>query len=132
MLVINKKLIDEIFTEAELSPKNEICGIFSGGEGKVRKHFALKNISATPDHCYLMDPREQLSVFKEIRERGEEMVGIYHSHPASVAYPSAKDVELAFYPEAAYIIFSLSDRQVRGFRIIDGRITAEELIYAET
>ena len=67
---------------------------------------------------------------KEIRAENLGMVGIYHSHPHSDAYPSAHDVKLAFYPEASYIIISLKDRdgsRIRSFKIIDGEITEEEL-----
>ena len=56
---------------------------------------------------------------------GAEIVAIYHSHPESPAYPSATDVELAFWPEAVYLICSLADPSqptIRAFRIRDGAI----------
>jgi proteasome lid subunit RPN8/RPN11 len=59
------------------------------------------------------------------------MVGIYHSHTESEAYPSGRDLELAFYPDAYYIIISLKDKKnpsIRAFRIVEGKISEEEII----
>jgi proteasome lid subunit RPN8/RPN11 len=67
---------------------------------------------------------------KEIRNNSEEMLGIYHSHVASEAYPSSHDVELALYPEVSYVIISIKDKKnpsIRSFKIIEGKITEEEL-----
>ena len=58
------------------------------------------------------------------------MTGIFHSHVASEAYPSQKDVRLAFYPEVSYLIVSLSDRKkpiLRSFKIKDEK-AIEEII----
>lgn len=129
MLVIKKKYVEDILKEASLAQKEEICGLFSGRAGKVLGRYPLKNVSTTPEQCYLMDPQEQLRVLKDIRQKGEELVGIYHSHPASAAYPSARDVELAFYPEAVHLIIAAKEKKIGGFAIIDGKISPVELIY---
>ena len=79
---------------------------------------------------YFMHPKEQLKVMKEIRNASLEMVGIYHSHVASEAYPSAHDAELAFYPETSYVIISLKDKDnpsMRSFQIKEGQISEEEI-----
>jgi len=67
---------------------------------------------------------------KEMRARGLSQVAIFHSHPSSPAYPSAKDVRLAFYDDAVYIIVSLSDGEeiVRGFSIGDGQVAEVEIV----
>jgi proteasome lid subunit RPN8/RPN11 len=67
-------------------------------------------------------------VFVEIEESGLELVGIYHSHPQSPAYPSPRDVDMAYYPEAAYLIVSLGEMEapiMRAFRIEDEQITEQ-------
>ena len=79
---------------------------------------------------YFMDPKEQLGVFKEMRRENTEMRGIFHSHVASPATPSQKDVRLAFYPEVSYLIVSLSDMKkpvLRSFRIENEKVTEEEV-----
>ena len=66
----------------------------------------------------------------DIEERGWELWGIYHSHTHSQAYPSETDRRQAFYPEARYLILSLENRdepQLRGFRIVEGEITEEDV-----
>ncbi len=75
---------------------------------------------------YVMEPHEQFRVMKEMRQAGLELVGIYHSHTGSQAYPSAMDVSLAYYPEAVYLIVTLLDRKLpasRGFSIVEEVIT---------
>lgn len=56
-----------------------------------------------------MDPHTQLTTMRLMLERGEELVGIYHSHPSSAALPSARDADCATYPGVAYLIVSLID-----------------------
>lgn len=130
MLIINKNDYKKIIEEAKKGKPNEVCGILAGKNYEVFKVYKMKNISDNPRFCYFMSPEEQLKVFKEIRGLGFELVGIYHSHPESDPYPSKRDVELAFYPEAVYIIISLKDEVnpvVKGFRIVEEKIVEEEI-----
>jgi proteasome lid subunit RPN8/RPN11 len=89
----------------------------------------MRNVEASPA-TYRLDPRELLDVMNQIDDRGHELVGIFHTHTHSEAYPSETDTKLAFYPEATYLVMSLSDRdhpELRGFRIVEGDIAEEEL-----
>jgi proteasome lid subunit RPN8/RPN11 len=109
---------------------NEACGLLAGpADGSPVRFYAMKNLDASPV-SYRLDPKEQLSVFDEMDEQGWELLGIVHTHTHSEAYPSETDRSLAFYPDARYMIMSLSDREhpeLRAFRIVDGEITEEEL-----
>jgi proteasome lid subunit RPN8/RPN11 len=108
---------------------NEACGLIAGTDGSAVKVFAMRNLDASPA-SYRLDPKEQLEVFDRMDADGLELFGIYHTHTHSEAYPSETDRRLAFYPEARYVIVSLSDREnpvVRAFRITDGEVTEEEL-----
>ncbi|MEW6059985.1 MAG: M67 family metallopeptidase [Actinomycetota bacterium] len=107
----------------------ECCGLIAGRNGAPVKVFALRNADASPS-SYRLDPEEQLRVFEQIDEEGWELLAIYHSHTHSEAYPSETDRRLAFYPDASYLVVSLSDRQrpaVRAFRILEGEVVEEEL-----
>ncbi len=71
-----------------------------------------------------------LEVMRQIDEQRWELLGIYHSHTHTEAFPSPTDLELAFYPEAVYLIVSLQDPDrpvVRAFNIVDGEITERTL-----
>jgi len=130
MFTIAKEFIDEILNEARTASNREICGVLGGKDGRVERVYKMKNTAKNPECCYFMDSIEQLRVMKEIRNSGLEMIGIYHSHPESSAYPSARDVELAFYPEAVYVIVSLKNKElpeVRAFRIVEGKIEEEKI-----
>ena len=123
----------------------EACGILAGeylGESSVPEQsegtsgivetvYRMTNTSGNPETCYFMEPNEQLNVFKEMRRLGIEMLGIYHSHSGTSAYPSQRDCEMAFYSEASYVIISLQDfdnPKVRAFRIIEGKIQEGKIV----
>ena len=130
MLVLKKELYVRIIKQCAGELPNEACGILAGKGGKVEKVYEMNNTEKSPE-TFFMDAKEQLKAIKDIRNSGLEMLGIYHSHVASPAYPSSRDIELAFYPEAACLIISLSDKSrpcARSFRIIEGRIIEENLL----
>ena len=108
----------------------EACGILaSKSNGVVSDFFPMTNMD-NASISYFMDPKEQLAVFKKMRTLGLEMSGIFHSHVASEATPSQKDIRLAFYPEVSYLIASLSDMNkpiLRSFKIKDEKVTEEEI-----
>ncbi len=129
MLILKKELLARITEHAIREFPNESCGILAGNQGTVEKVYEMVNVEKSPQ-TFFMDAREQLKVMKEIRKEGHEMIGIYHSHVASEAYPSSYDVELALYPEASYAIISIKDKKnpsVRSFKIVSGEITEEEV-----
>jgi len=127
MLYLSKSQIEELIGHSKKESPSEACGILAGKDGRVEKVYQMTNRDKGAK-TFLMDPIEQLKVMKEIRRLGNEMVGIYHSHLETEAYPSAHDVELAFYPEVSYVIISLKGKDnptVRSFRIIQGKISEE-------
>jgi proteasome lid subunit RPN8/RPN11 len=108
---------------------NEACGLVAGRDGVPVRFFAMRNMDASPV-SYRLDPEEQLRVFDAMDDAGLDLVGIFHTHTHSEAYPSETDVKLAFYPEATYLVMSLTDRErpeLRAFRIVEDEITEEEL-----
>lgn len=130
MLNLKKELFEKIVRHSLQEFPNEACGILSGSPGRADEVYEMINADKSPQ-TFFMDAREQLKVMKEIRSKGEEMIGIYHSHVASEAYPSSHDVELALYSEASYVIISVKDKKnpsIRSFRIVKDHITEEKLI----
>jgi [CysO sulfur-carrier protein]-S-L-cysteine hydrolase len=109
---------------------NEACGILAGHDGTVEKIYSTSNAEPSPSF-YFMDPQEQFRVMKEMRQAGLQLVGIYHSHTGSQAYPSSTDVSLAYYPDAVYVIVTLLDKNnpaSRGFTIREGKITEVKVV----
>ncbi len=130
MITIKKSVYESMIEHAKKEYPNEACGILAGEQpGSGTHFFVMKNVDYSTI-SYFMDPKEQLKIFKEMRETHLEMTGIFHSHVASVAYPSAKDVRLAFYPEISYLIVSLSDMSkpvLRSFHIENDIVQEEEV-----
>ena len=146
MVYLSKKQAEQLLEHSKRESPNEACGILAGPptpvnvsgrdrlrwvnkERRVTKIYRMTNADKSAK-TFFMDPKEQLEVMKEIRNLGLEMVGIYHSHPETEAYPSAHDVELAYYPEASYVIVSIKEKDnpsIRSFRIVEGKIEEEEV-----
>jgi [CysO sulfur-carrier protein]-S-L-cysteine hydrolase len=106
----------------------EVCGLLAGEDGAVRGHFEIPNAARSMTY-YSMDPKAMLRAFNDMDDAGWDLLAIYHSHTHTEAFPSPTDVELAFYPDPAYLIVSLqADEPVlRAFTIRDGAITEREL-----
>ena len=129
MIVLKKEFKGRIIAHSERELPDEACGILAGRDGVVERVYEMTNAEKSPQN-FFMDAKEQFKVTKEIRNLGLEMIGIYHSHVASQAYPSAHDIELAFYPDVSYVIVSLKDKDnpsVRSFKIKDRQIDEEEV-----
>jgi proteasome lid subunit RPN8/RPN11 len=124
-LIIPSALMEKMVAHCRAAYPNETCGILAGKEGTIEKIYEMTNIEPSPV-SYLMDPKEQFLAMKEMRTEGNRMIAIYHSHPQSPAYPSSKDVSLAFYPDAVYVIVSLIDRnkpEIRAFEIKEWNVS---------
>ena len=137
MIKIPKKIYEQMIEHARKGYPNEACGILGGppqADGSAdalvaEVFFPMRNADES-SISYFMDPKEQLQVFKAMRVRGLQMNGIFHSHVASEAAPSQKDRRLAFYPEASYLIVSLSDLArpvLKSFKIKEEIVTEEEI-----
>lgn len=128
-MIIKKKKLDKVIAHCKSQVPIEACGILAGKDGRVERVYQMENTDKS-GATFFMEPKEQLKVMKEIRSQGLQMVGIYHSHTQSQAYPSSHDVELAFYPEVSYVIVSLKDQnkpEVKSFKIKERGIEEEEL-----
>lgn len=142
MIHLTEEQYCDIVNHAKNDYPKEACGILAGkvyseqnqSIKKITKVYKMVNTSDNPEICYFMKPEEQLKVFKETRQLEIEMIGIYHSHSKSPAYPSQRDCEMAFYPEASYVIVSLQDfhkPEVRAFEIIESKIEEERILIEE-
>jgi len=117
---IFERMVEQARSEAPI----EACGILAGKEGKVEKIYKMTNTNRSSDH-FMMEPKEQFAVVKDIRSSGLEMLAIYHSHPETPARPSAEDIQLALTPDVIYVIISLQNSTnpaMMGFLIEDGNV----------
>ena len=131
MLTIDRALHDKIVAHARADHPDEACGVIAGPAGSDRpeRFIPMANAERSPTF-YRFDSMEQFQVWKEMDERDEEPVVIYHSHTATEAYPSRTDVSYASEPGAHYVLVSTRDdasTEFRSFRIVDGEISEEEV-----
>jgi proteasome lid subunit RPN8/RPN11 len=127
---ISLALVDEMVAHAREDVPNECCGMIGGRDGEAEKVVRVKNAAASPLR-YEMDPQGQFDALKEIEADGGELLGIYHSHTKSAAYPSQTDVNQAQnWPEQVYVIVSLADPEspdVKAFTLADLQIADADL-----
>ena len=131
-LVIPRKLVNQILTHAQQHEHTEACGLISATEGTPMHYYAVKNIASDPAAHFEMEPKQQIAAMKHMREQGEELLAIVHSHPTSPPVPSASDLQKSAYPDAYYIIVSLSTKgvlEMRGYFIDDNDVQTVDLHY---
>jgi proteasome lid subunit RPN8/RPN11 len=131
VLRITADLVDAIVAHARRDHPDEACGVIAGPAGSDRpeRFVAMANAERSPTF-YRFDSGEQLRVWREMEDRDEEPIVIYHSHTATEAYPSRTDVSYASEPGAHYVLVSTRDQaavELRSYRIVDGRISEEEV-----
>ncbi|MCA6095792.1 M67 family metallopeptidase [Streptomyces sp. SCA3-4] len=134
MLTITRDLHDRIVAHARADHPDEACGVIAGpaGSGRPERFVPMLNAARSPTF-YEFDSTDLLKLYREMDDRDEEPVVIYHSHTATEAYPSRTDVSYAGEPGAHYVLVSTADTdgagpfQFRSFRIVDGEITEEEV-----
>jgi proteasome lid subunit RPN8/RPN11 len=136
MLTIERSIVDQIVAHARADHPDEACGVVAGPIGSDRpvRFVPMANAERSPTF-YRFDSMEQFKVWREMDDRDEEPVVIYHSHTATEAYPSRTDISYASEPNAHYVLVSTrseDETEFRSYRIIDGEVTEEEVTVVET
>jgi len=125
----SQQLYGEMVEHARAEAPNECCGMVASRDGVAAAVHRATNAAASPLR-YEIDGAEQYRIQMAIDEADLDLGAIYHSHTRSAPYPSQTDINLAFYPDALYVIVGLADgdAEVRGFRIRDGQVAEAELV----
>lgn len=141
MLILTEAQYAEIVAHGREGKPLEICGLL-GGHSEDENHVVDAVYPITSDDhsplTYSLNASEHMRAEKDIRGRGLEVIGIYHTHPATVAYPSVTDVARAhwgewddlLYPNVSYLIVSLRDPanpEPHSFKI-NGRRIPEDIL----
>jgi [CysO sulfur-carrier protein]-S-L-cysteine hydrolase len=135
VLTISRELRDQIVAHARRDHPDEACGVLAGPAGRDRpeRFIAMTNAERSPTF-YRFDSAEQFRVWRDMEDRDEEPVVIYHSHTATEAYPSRTDISYASEPGAHYVLVSTRDTdstEFRSYRIVDGTVTEEPVTVVE-
>jgi [CysO sulfur-carrier protein]-S-L-cysteine hydrolase len=134
MITLQTSLLNQVFANAREAAPAECCGLIGGtGDGKAESIYSLRNVAADKIVSYEAAPEDLFAAQRLMRERGEQLLGIYHSHPLSVdPFPSETDVRMAYYPQAVYFIVGLAGPKpvIRAFRISEREERWEGVEYA--
>ncbi len=135
-ICLPRKLTNQLLHLAQVSPDAEVCGLIGAdASGMPVCCYPINNDADTPQNRFLLDARQQIGAMKQMRDKGETLFAIYHSHPCTPAIPSATDIEQASYPEALHLIISLSTKgvlELRAFSIRDKTVRELALSLIET
>lgn len=109
-LVLRRSHFEEILLHAREASPAECCGLIGGGsDGRTQSIYRLTNVASNAEVAYEAAPEDLFAAQRQMRQRGESLLSIYHSHPrATEPSPSETDVRLAYYPEATYLIIGLA------------------------
>jgi proteasome lid subunit RPN8/RPN11 len=125
-----RQMLQDVINKA---PQEEACGLLTGRIHKdyylaLQVHHITNQLHSSTR--YYMAPEEIISVFTELEQKDDELIGIYHSHINGPKEPSETDIKQAYYPECIYLIWSpLSNTwDCRGYRIIDDQVSYVKLV----
>jgi proteasome lid subunit RPN8/RPN11 len=132
VLTIDAAILDAIVAHARRDHPDEACGVVAGpvGSDRPERFIPMVNSARSPTF-YEFGSHDLLKLYREMDDRDEEPVIIYHSHTATQAYPSRTDVSYASEPGAHYVLVSTREPatvEFRSFRIVDGSVTEEEVM----
>lgn len=121
-ITIPRRLMQQLLHIAQETPSIEVCGLISAINDIPSICYPIQNVSKQPEIRFQLDAKQQIATFRHMREQGETLFGIYHSHPTRPAFPSANDLQqMSAYPEALRFIISLDTKgvlELRCFKII--------------
>jgi proteasome lid subunit RPN8/RPN11 len=127
VVTLQRAQVEAMFEHARTCLPAECCGLVGGHNQEAKSIYPIRNVAASALTEYEAAPEELFKAQRAMRERREELIGIYHSHPASDdPTPSSTDVRLAFYPSAVYFIigFTQHDQPIlTAFRIAESEGT---------
>lgn len=133
MLKISAAALQKMIQHCQQDYPNEACGYLAGTGNLAIKTVPIANLHASPS-SYEMDPKEQLAATKELRAEGLSHLAIYHSHVATEAYPSRRDVTQAAavqdFFDGYYVLVTLKEEKhphARAFKVQDGGVLEEPL-----
>ncbi len=131
VLEIDEKTVAAMVAHARRDHPDEACGVVTGpvGSDRPERFVPMVNAARSPTF-YEFDSADLLALYRDMDDRDEEPVVIYHSHTATEAYPSRTDVSLAQEPGAHYVLVSTREpgsAELRSFRIVDGAVTEEDV-----
>jgi [CysO sulfur-carrier protein]-S-L-cysteine hydrolase len=128
MLLLPKLVYDQMVAHCLTGLPDEACGLLGGdlGSGEAVTCYPTRNLAASAK-LYTVDPKEHLKADRDAESAGYSIIGVFHSHTHTEAYPSPTDVAQAPDPSWHYVLVSLRDTQpvVRSYRIVDGTIAEE-------
>jgi len=129
MIQIPQAIHDDLIAHAREGFPLEVCGILGGTGDTVSAIYRMTNTDASNEH-FMMDPKEQFKVIKDLRAAGIAMLAIYHSHPETPARPSEEDIRLALTPDVSYVIISLANAaapDIKSYKISSENVSIEAI-----
>lgn len=118
---IKKEVYNTILAQARRDVPDESCGYLFGNGDTVTEAYEMTNADHSPEHFSFI-PKEQFAAINYARRHGLQVLGNWHSHPATPSRPSQEDIRLAYDAQIAYFILSLAAEEpvLNAFHIENG------------
>lgn len=129
-IALSRTVVNQILHHAQTAPEDEVCGLIGVGNDGVARVYPVANVASDTHRLFAMEPVGQIDAMRKMREAGESLFAIYHSHPHAPAAPSVIDLQQAAYPDALYLIVSLDTKgvlEMRGYRLRESAVESVEL-----
>ena len=121
---LTPQMVEQIIAQARAEAPNEACGYVAGCGEQAELLIPMRNVDASAEH-YSFDPKEQFAAVRQARAAGLDLIAVYHSHPATPPRMSQEDIRLANDSSVVYLIYSLAEQRLRGFRVSRDKVVSE-------
>jgi [CysO sulfur-carrier protein]-S-L-cysteine hydrolase len=129
-VVIDRDVVSALTAHCIAGYPEEACGLLAATStlALIDRWYPTRNAAASARR-YLVDPTDQLHADRAAENEGRSIVGVFHSHTHTDAFPSPTDVAEAPDPTWFYVVVSLRGETptLRSYRIADGSIVEDNV-----
>lgn len=129
MITIKQQVWEEIIEQAKKEAPEESCGYMIGNDDIITENYRMENIDHSSEH-FSFAPKDQFTAIRYARSKNLQIIGNWHSHPASPSRPSQEDLRLANDPDIRYFILSLANGETifNAFTVLEGKVVKKEKV----
>ena len=125
-VTISSELLQQLVSEAAVSPDVEVCGLLFGTTGRIEAAEACANVAANTARAFEINPAALFAAHRRARSGGMAVIGHYHSHPTGLPVPSPRDAAQAMGDGAVWVI--LGGGVARAWRSVEVGAFVEEMV----
>ena len=125
-IILSQSIKEILRKHAENEQPNESCAILFGKKNVVSDTFLTKNIEESPVNFTIAN-EQLIKAYQTAEQKELEVIGIFHSHPNSTAFPSNTDKKFMQSNPVVWVIYSGENKNFRAY-LLDVEVQEIQII----